>query len=466
MKFIWLILSLAWKFSTAFSDCPKCHLVDCYPNIQPRDCPDDTKFMENVVWGCCPGCVKYLAYGETCDYQTKFERFAKTEQLPCFHEELSYLKSEPWTATNQDDLSVPIIKLFKCGQGYFCNDTLLTCQAEEGSANACAQDEIAYDNWFQSQGQTNTCDYYDWPKSCRPDGFYRRTASKFSVFVEEKAKRKFCVDPLGNRIFGDDKSAENEANQNEMNCKCSRKSWELNQAANRRKNDVTLHCQANGNFEELQCDQGRCWCVNPLSGHVVSRVVHRDLFKYLSCYNAESNGDQYLRRCESRNYAKAKARNFMKLHGLDWLESEGFRCDYDGSFAPVNCKNEQNRCGCVTKSNAWIESYYDADSLEDLFECTCARDKLSDATIGLACDKRGNYAQIQQFKNPQPGSEFCVDQDGFQMTPTYPMPIDSKDKKCFIPKCPARVDECYGRLENGTLYDNGQCKQCVNKCSE
>jgi hypothetical protein len=28
----------------------------------------------------------------------------------------------------------------------------------------------------------------------------------------------------------------------------------------------SLHCDKMGNYEELQCDRERCWCVNPKTG--------------------------------------------------------------------------------------------------------------------------------------------------------------------------------------------------------
>jgi hypothetical protein len=33
---------------------------------------------------------------------------------------------------------------------------------------------------------------------------------------------------------------------------------------------VTLHCQSNGNYEKLQCDEGLCWCVDPADGKVTT----------------------------------------------------------------------------------------------------------------------------------------------------------------------------------------------------
>lgn len=62
---------------------------------------------------------------------------------------------------------------------------------------------------------------------------------------------------------------------------------------------------------------------------------------------------------------------------------------------------------------------YAETSLKDEFDCKCVRDKLVDDTNLLECDKRGNYKSIQDFANPAPGIEYCVDEDGFQNTPVY-----------------------------------------------
>ena len=209
----------------------------------------------------------------------------------------------------------------------------------------------------------------------------------------------------------------------------------------------TLHCNPKGNFEALQCDDHRCWCVNPSNGLVTSRVVHRDLLKYLSCYNADTFGASYLRRCESRSQGRRLSSLKLAQHGLHWLQDEDVSCSWDGSFAAVNCKPSENRCGCVDKFNNWIGSNYGDASLKDQFGCTCARDHLADTTNLLECDDKGNYQPIQSFASPSPGFEYCVDEDGFQATPIY-----SKAKKCRIENCPARQSECdYAQCEVSVL---------------
>lgn len=48
---------------------------------------------------------------------------------------------------------------------------------------------------------------------------------------------------------------------------------------------TTLHCKQNGNYEELQCDDGICWCADPGSGEqkVGTRAVPQQMFTQLPC---------------------------------------------------------------------------------------------------------------------------------------------------------------------------------------
>ena len=79
-----------------------------------------------------------------------------------------------------------------------------------------------------------SCTKYDWERKCTPNGRHRRSQTK-SSFGDDS--RQFCVDPNGNRIFGDSSNQDSE-----IQCRCSRKVWELNQQ-NRPEQDVMLHCQ-------------------------------------------------------------------------------------------------------------------------------------------------------------------------------------------------------------------------------
>lgn len=46
---------------------------------------------------------------------------------------------------------------------------------------------------------------------------------------------------------------------------------------------TSLHCDSVGNYEPLQCNAGQCWCVEPLTGEIISKVLPEKLMTYLPC---------------------------------------------------------------------------------------------------------------------------------------------------------------------------------------
>jgi hypothetical protein len=47
--------------------------------------------------------------------------------------------------------------------------------------------------------------------------------------------------------------------------------------------DVTLHCDEQGNYEELQCDNGLCWCAEEKTGTPISRILPENMMIMLPC---------------------------------------------------------------------------------------------------------------------------------------------------------------------------------------
>ena len=200
--------------------------------------------------------------------------------------------------------------------------------------------------------------------------------------------------------------------------------------------DVTLHCDDHGNYEPLQCDSGRCWCMDPATGKVTSKALHENLKKVLPCYSNAEDGNSYLRRCESRKVGKSKAKSILKLHGLHWVEGTDVSCDYDGSFGAVNCQgvSGSSDCKCVDKNNVQIKAFRQPLTQAHDMDCHCARD----ATLGvnqLLCSSNGNYQEIQTFND----IEYCVDEDGFQKTPLFKKNVTDP---CHLPKCKSREQQC------------------------
>ena len=66
----------------SFPYCPDCSVVDCLQKVYPHDCPKNTVYEENVFWGCCPACVKYLGEGEYPYYLVTTGRIFRASGLP------------------------------------------------------------------------------------------------------------------------------------------------------------------------------------------------------------------------------------------------------------------------------------------------------------------------------------------------------------------------------------------------
>ncbi len=235
-----------------------------------------------------------------------------------------------------------------------------------------------------------------------------------------------------------------------------------------------MHCHSDGNYEDLQCDERRCWCVNPIDGSVTSKAVHIDMAKFLNCHDEASFGSQYLRRCESRLYGKTYSDSIMAKHGLLWYHNKP-KCDPDGSFAPVNCDISNNGiCRCVDKMNQAIDDYKENSIYANTMTCNCARNP----ETSLQCSISGNYEEVKQVvtsfsvylhnfflqlqeQNQGPTNvEFCVDNDGFQFTTNYDVPERPTDLRCKM-ACDTRREYCY---TNG--QDNGLCVTCDNNCRD
>ncbi|KAJ4439845.1 hypothetical protein ANN_07973 [Periplaneta americana] len=190
--------------------------------------------------------------------------------------------------------------------GYSCKedpkDKKYKCKLDDGKALS------GYDSW------TPRCIGTDYaPIQCKGD---------------KPTGKCFCVDVNGKRIFGEALWSE----ASNMTCACSRRVEELR--ANGRL-DVTLHCDTQGNFEELQCDNGVCWCAEERTGVPKSRVLPEGMMKTLPCYNATLVGSKYLRQCESQQVAQARVIREMAAHKANNPNFPYTNCDLDGSYGAV-----------------------------------------------------------------------------------------------------------------------------------
>ncbi|EDS29715.1 conserved hypothetical protein [Culex quinquefasciatus] len=218
--------------------------------------------------------------------------------------------------------------------------------------------------------------------------------------------RCFCYSSTGRRIFG----SEWRGRATDMTCACSRLRSDL-EASGRQ--DVTLHCSSNGNFEPLQCDGGVCWCVEPKTGQPLPQVpaVLPSMWTKLPCYNSTQHGDRYLRQCESAATAQKLVQQKFTVHGHTEVALADVVCDYDGSYGPYEV--QEGIAYCTWRDGQRIAQFQMSTLKLKQMTCNCARDQKIFAGAGLElkllCDGNGNYAKLQDNN----GELFCVDRDGF-----------------------------------------------------
>ena len=107
----------------------------------------------------------------------------------------------------------------------------------------------------------------------------------------------------------------------------------------------------------------------------------------------------------------ARSQALLSRHGSQWNVATQYDCDYDGSFAPVQCV--EGECHCYYNTGAQLGTYgIDLSNRGDM-KCGCARDKEKDMNDHLLCDGVGDYKALQQRGE----QEFCVDpEDGWRVT--------------------------------------------------
>ncbi|XP_015597492.1 uncharacterized protein LOC107268836 isoform X2 [Cephus cinctus] len=242
-----------------------------------------------------------------------------------------------------------------------------------------------------------------WKPSCDEDGTWSAVQCK----GEQLHGRCFCYNTNGSRIFGWSwwHSAGN------MTCACSRRRDTLK---NQGRENVTLHCSEDGNYEKLQCDSGLCWCVDPQTGEPTERAYPESMMTHLSCYDKDKIGSQYLRLCESMHIARLEVIDKLERHGRLYAHIDTVNCDGDGSYAYYSLNG--SIVYCLWKNGMRIDLYQTPLSSILTVNCNCARDsyiyRQANLTFSLQCQSNGNY-KPEQTSNGYP---FCVDSDGYATT--------------------------------------------------
>lgn len=191
------------------TECPSCSSITCLSQITQSDCAQN--YYLNPTAGPC-GCCPACVTGRILG-----QSCSKT------------------TAS------------MKCVYGLDCSSDTITCVPD---TSLCMHVNHLASNTL-----------IKWLPTCDTQGNYKSIQCK----GDRASGRCFCVDDSGDRLFGWDwwKDAD------DMTCACSRlrNQLELDNIL------TTLHCDSNGNFEELQCDNGICWCAEPKTGQIQSDTI-------------------------------------------------------------------------------------------------------------------------------------------------------------------------------------------------
>lgn len=188
--------------------------------------------------------------------------------------------------------------------------------------------------------------------------------------------------------------------------------------------DVSLHCDERGSFEPLQCDLGRCWCVEEDSGIPRTRPIIENLAYLLPCYEEETFGARYkcytffffIRSVQFKflllvaTFGSASPEPMPEVRvpswwqdtvtiGLGLLTSIATTTEASGRYTatrlqvkkqcgskkPFNHRtfllwNKIGQCKCVDKYNNLINNYFTSNIYEGEMDCQCARDEMMEYT--------------------------------------------------------------------------------------
>uniref|UniRef100_A0A336MXI8 CSON006425 protein n=1 Tax=Culicoides sonorensis TaxID=179676 RepID=A0A336MXI8_CULSO len=255
---------------------------------------------------------------------------------------------------------------------------------------------------------------------CDPDDSFAAVQCK----GDKVTGRCFCSTDEGVKIFGWDWWR----NADEMTCACSRWRHKLEEDGY---SGAFLHCEQNGNYEELQCTTKFCWCADPKTGALKTgtRIVPKALWKHLPCYDKFEFGDSYQRQCESTNYMASILIDQYKARGTTEVMLRNTVCDYDGSYGSHVITN--GLVYCLWRDGSRIDPYSAVLSELSSIDCSCARDKIAFQYAGIeftaSCNASGAYRSVQQEND----KFYCADKDGYAASPPLEWATDEECEGYF-----------------------------------
>uniref|UniRef100_A0A182JX45 Thyroglobulin type-1 domain-containing protein n=1 Tax=Anopheles christyi TaxID=43041 RepID=A0A182JX45_9DIPT len=306
-----------------------------------------------------------------------------------------------------------------CGPGLYCKvadgDEHPTCQPMlESSKCYTAQKQ------FDDQRQAGLIGHLMQRPECDGDG----------SFLSVKCipgQTCYCVDEEGKRIFGE--AVHTASIQISMRCECSRLAAKARTLINSQYPVLTSRCDSKGSFDQLQCVDDMCVCVDMHSGHPTSdlRNVTRGLSS-LPCFDKRLHENTtYLRDCENVKITQIYDIIEYATEDYNVLEFDRDICQPDGFYDRIQLHPTGGYMYCSDKDGAPIGDYRAPinSRLAVTMNCKCARARkllIDSKSLEIPdCCPNGNYKRLACRR----GECYCVDEDGGQVGVERP----EKDKQ-------------------------------------
>ncbi|XP_055532224.1 uncharacterized protein LOC129722641 [Wyeomyia smithii] len=313
-----------------------------------------------------------------------------------------------------------------CGPGLYCmvveGEEHPTCQPMHESSKCYTQQK----NFDQSREDGTIGNLMQRP-ACDADG-------NFAPVVCIPGQTCYCVDEDGNRIFGE---AVHTANiQISMRCECARLAAKAQKLLSSRYPIFTSRCDSKGSFDQLQCVDDICTCVDMHSGEPTSdrKNITRGLAG-LPCFSKRLHENTtYLRECELVKLSQMhEIRQYEQL-GFNVLEFDADICQPDGWYNKIQTNDTHKYC--ANKDGTVIEPFILEKGTAEAasMNCKCARARkmlLESNSLEVPdCCPNGNYKSLACRR----GQCYCVDEDGNQIGVEKPAKYKS-ELDCFNKTC-------------------------------
>ncbi|XP_058831484.1 uncharacterized protein LOC131690044 [Topomyia yanbarensis] len=313
-----------------------------------------------------------------------------------------------------------------CGPGLYCmvvkGDEHPTCQPmHESSTCYKAQKQ------FDQKREDGTIGHLMQRPSCDADG-------NFQPVVCIPGQTCYCIDEDGNRIFGE--AVHTASIQISMRCECSRLAAKAQRLLNSRYPIFTSRCDSKGSFDQLQCVDDICTCVDMHSGQPSTdrKNITRGLAG-LPCFSKRLHDNTtYMRECELVKLSQLHDIREYETAGFNVLEFNSDVCQPDGWYNRIQMNDTHKYC--ANKDGSVIEPFIvERSSLSaSQMNCKCARARkllMENNSLEVPeCCPNGNYKSLACRR----GQCYCVDEDGNQTGVEKPAK-QKKELDCFNDIC-------------------------------